>query len=250
MMLAAVVELSQQATDSALENRDEWPEWAIENYSVERYRDITVHSWGYSLEHHGRDRLSPPHLDRLGRAMPLAVTDGYLFISNTEDHIRSMVDTRLDEADSLADIPEYKLAAQGMNGLSAVMAVIMDETHVSENMRSTVWLIRPRITNYLTIGMGPGKDEKGVYMAFVLVYENNANAEKGVSALEQKIDYFNVFCEKDAYSSDNLISSSDIRTEGRVLLAKLYTADETLWRYWFFNQWEMTSYEEMMDEMF
>jgi hypothetical protein len=241
MMIAAFGEFNQQAISNALENRDDWPEWAIENYSGEKYENTIIHSWGDSLECHVRDRLSPPHLDFLGRAMPLAISNGYLFVGSSEENIRSMVDTSLDEKDSLADIPEYKLAAQGMDDLGAVIAIIMDETHVSDNMRSTISLIRPRITNYVTISMGPGKDETGVYMALVIVHANNADAEDNVSSLEQKIEEYNTFCKKVARSPENSIYNTEIYTKGKVLLAKLYTANESIWRYWFFNQWEMVT---------
>ena len=109
--------------------------------------------------------------------------------------------------------------------------------------------MRPRIIQFQTVGIGPGRDEVGTYMVLVLVYANSAAAEEDVALVEKKISKFNTFCDRSPYSANCSIYYKEIRTEGRILLAKLYSADESLWKYWFFNQWEMAYYEEIMDEL-
>jgi len=85
--------------------------------------------------------------------------------------------------------------------------------------------------------MGPGKDETGEYFALVLVYENQSDAEEGKSLLKEKIKEHNELVNNSPPDRDKLLNNTEVRTENRVLLAKLYTADPTLWKYWFFQSW-------------
>jgi hypothetical protein len=246
VMIAAVGELSAKVTNDALGNRDEWPSWATENYTSEDHRGIIIHSWGDCFEEHLQDRKSPPNLDHLGRAIPMAVSDGLLFIGSYPDHLKSMIDTTFNEVDSLADIPEYKMVAQGMNNLGAIGVVIIEEAQ-TKYIQMLCFISRPRIDNYITVGFGPGMDETGSYIALVAVYENGEDAELGISQMEQKIEAFNTFYDAHEISIENAIYNTEIRRDGRVMMAKLYTANKDLWIYWFFNQWE-EAYLRELDE--
>ena len=42
LKVAAIGHFDLVSTQNALNNRDEWPDWAVENYSSESYRNITV----------------------------------------------------------------------------------------------------------------------------------------------------------------------------------------------------------------
>lgn len=75
-LVVAIGDFDARYTEHALNNRDEWPLWAIDSFKSEEYEKITIYSWGDFLEIHLVDRRSPPHLDPLGRAVPLAVSDG------------------------------------------------------------------------------------------------------------------------------------------------------------------------------
>ena len=77
--VVAIGNFSPQATIDALNNQDEWPSWVRDIYATEEYRGITIHCWGDGLQSDTQHRFSPPHLDTLGRAMPLAVSERYLF---------------------------------------------------------------------------------------------------------------------------------------------------------------------------
>ncbi len=234
-MIAAVGDLNPEATNDALINRDEWPLWATENYTNEEYQDLVIHSWGDGLETRLHDRYSLPHLDSLGRALPLAVSDGYLFIGSYVDYIKSMIDTRLNETKSLADIPEYVLAAEGMFNLGAIGALIIDEAHTRDILIQSQPFTGSRIRDFLTVGMGPGRDKTGEYMALVLVCENTADVEEGVSLIEEKIEAYNNLCDMSDHLEDVCIYDTEIYAEGRVLHAKLYTESQILWQYWFFD---------------
>ena len=96
-MVAAIGRFDPKATGDALNHQDEWPSWAIEAYDTEEYSGVTIHSWGDGLRMHidpNRDPVgTPPHIDMLGRAMPLAVTSDYLFYTSSLDGIKSMIDS-------------------------------------------------------------------------------------------------------------------------------------------------------------
>jgi hypothetical protein len=154
------------------------------------------------------------------------------------DYIKQMIDASLDKSDSLADVSEYALAAQGMYELGAVLSCIMYESQTRDYLMSAPAITGPRIKDFLTVGIGFGKDETGIFFALVLVYENSADAQEGVSLLERKVDLFNTYCNNSTYGINHVISSTDICTDGRVLLAKLYSKYDDLWEYWFFNWWQ------------
>lgn len=98
--------------------------------------------------------------------------------------------------------------------------------------------------------MGSGKDETGEYIALVLVYENKTDIEEAILQLETNIKIFNLFCDEHKYSINDSIYNADIQSEGRVILAKLYTTKDCLWKYWFLNMWEVPYYNEITNEIF
>jgi len=131
-MITAIGDYNEHATNAALMNRDDWPSRLKEIYTSENYRDITIHSWGDSHEMSLADRLSPPHVDNIGRAYPVAVANGQLFVGTDVNDIKSMIDTMMKKTDSLADLPEYALIVRGMYDLGAIGALIMEEEHTRD----------------------------------------------------------------------------------------------------------------------
>jgi len=238
--VAAIGEFRTQSTETALKNSDEWPDRLVNNYISEDYNNITIHSWGNSQEVSLIDSFSPPHLDQIGRAFPLAVSDGRLFISSSVEGIKSMIDANQNEAMSLADIPEYVQVVKSMHELGAIAVMIMDEAYIRDIFTSPESYMGPQIQNYLTVGMGLGKDEKGEYMALVLVYNDPVLAEEGATLLEQKVEAYNELC-RIGLREDALIYDTEIRFENEVLLAKLYNDYKGLWNWWFFDQWWLIS---------
>ena len=243
-MVAAIGDYDSQATNAALMNRGEWPSRLIQNYVSEEYDTIVIHSWGDSQEMSLADRLSPPHVDSIGRAYPVAVSDGQLFVGSGVDNIKPMIDAQNNKTNSLADLPEYMLVAEGMDALGAIGAFVMNEAHTRDVLDFSSPFAGPRIKDFLTVGMGPGKDETGEYMVLVLVFENHANAEAGIALIQEKIEAYN-FIFDSINNGDDSIYDTDIKANGRVLQAKLYTENQMLWKYWFFNQWALINTEEL-----
>jgi hypothetical protein len=220
-----------------LENHNEWSTWLINSYSSEDYGGITIHSWGNSYEGHLADRFSPPHLNSIGNAMPIAIADGELFIAHSVEDIKSMIDATQDQVKSLADLPEYRLVSNAMRELGTLCVIIVDEALIRDILAYNDPITEPKIKNFQTVGMGPGRDETGEYMALVLVYENHEDAEEGVKLLEQKVEVFNQICTSVFPKKTAEIYNTEISVENEVLIAKLYNNHEGLWSWWFFDRW-------------
>jgi hypothetical protein len=245
-LVAAVGDFDAKSTRDALENRGEWPSWAVDNFRSEEYKKIVIYSWVNGMEVHLDSRQKPPHLNVFGCAAPLAVTDGQLFVGTSTEDIKSAIDSSMNKGRSLADIPEYVLVARHMYDLNTVGLLVMDEELLrdipgeAEAFFGLSSYYGPEFENFTTIGMGPGKDDKGEYMALVIVFNNPAAAEEGFSALEQKIEVFNHIYEMyDKYHdySRCYIYDTEISIDDEVLSAKLYTGYESLWRYWLIKRW-------------
>ncbi len=235
-LVAAVGNFDTLSTEQALNNRDKWPLWAIDNFKSEECEKITIYSWGDSLEFHLANRRNPPHLDEIGRAVPLAVSNGQLFIGSSTEDIKSAIDSSMDKAPSLADLPEYLLIAQGMHYLNTIEIIIVDELLIRDILASAESYYGTKLENFTTIGMGHGKDDNGEYMALVIVFENQEYAEESVPLLEQRIEAYNKLYKMNFRYEEHLIYDTEISIDDKVLQAKLYTDDELLWRRWFFNE--------------
>jgi hypothetical protein len=166
--------------------------------------------------------------------------------------VKTMIDANQGKSSTLADIPEYALVAQGLYDLNSKIAgVIGDGDLVNWYWKNSGGYKGPLLKNYLSFGSGFGKDEKGEYIALVLVHDNPDDAIKNISLLEQRIDAS--FREDINFNTENLtietkkmsdyIYDKQIYTEGRVLLAKLYTNDPLLWAGWFTNDWQLGLHE-------
>jgi len=231
-VVAAIGRYDPQATRDALSHQGEWPSWAVEAYSIEEYRGVTIHSWGEGMETHLTDRFAPPHIDMLGRAMPLAVTDKYLFYAATVETMKLMIDASQGKTESLADLPEFASIADGLFELNAYQALIGLEFLANGDPDYEGTYPGPRLKKFLTFGSGIGKDEDGIYAAIVLYHESPDDAQANISLLEQRIADTNSIYDDTPWSEK--ISNTEIRVDEKVLLAKLYTDSIILWQAWFY----------------
>jgi hypothetical protein len=81
-------------------------------------------------------------------------------------------------------------------------------------------------------------------MALVIVFEDSATAEEGISALEQKIKAYNKIYDMNDTNNKYYIYDTEISVDNEVLSAKLYTGYESLWRKWFINLWPLVHIHE------
>ncbi|MBN1692482.1 MAG: hypothetical protein JW845_02890, partial [Dehalococcoidales bacterium] len=252
--VVAIGRFDPQATGEALSQQGEWPSWAVAAYTTEDYHGVTIHSWGSGLEFHLENRLIPPHIDELGRAKPLAVTDKYLFYAASVETVRQMIDASQNQYSSLADLPEYAAIADGLSNLKAYVAIISEGSQANVGLYINVnpqykdkpiYLsnyVEPLLKNYLTFGSGLGRDAKGTYMAVVLYHENHDDALENFSLLEQRIKNLSSLIDYNPWSEK--ITNVDIEVEGNMLLAKLYTDSLSLWASWIYTYDNLLFHEE------
>ncbi len=232
-LVAAIGTYDPQATLDALSCQDKWPSWAVEAYAVEEYHGATIHSWGDGIEFHLNTKLKPPHIDNLGRARPLAVTDKNLFYAFSVDAVKLMIDASQGDAESLADLPEFNAIASELVEMECYAAFIGDPFFTGE---PPVFQVDDpdlglKLKRFIYFGSGIGRDEDGTYMALVLYHENPENAELNVSLIEQRIT--------DTRSAQKnhlwieMLEISSIKAEGNLLIVRLYptrTAYNGLWQ--------------------
>ncbi len=233
--LAAIGRFDPQATEDALSNQSEWPSWAKDSYTTENYGGITLHSWGDALKINDENKLSPPHLDELGRALPLAVSDKYLFNSIGLKELKWMINASQDKSDSMADVPEFAAVTNGMYDLGAYALILGRDTLANGKPEYVMVDKGPKLKKFTFFGTGIGRDEQGIYTALVIVHESSEDAEENVSLLKQRIES----CSSAHYQKtwNDMITDTDIHDEGRVLLAKLYVESPTnFWLVWLLTE--------------
>lgn len=226
-MIAAIGRFDPPATRDALSHQDDWLPRVKEAYTSGEYRGVTVHSWGDGFKMNLTARFSPPHLDNLGRARPLAVTEEYLFYAPGVSVIQSMIDSSQDKAESLADVPEFASVANGLSDLNAYTAIIGDESLANGDTEYVDYYPGILLKKFAVFGLGLGRDGKGTYLALAIVHESPDDAEANITRLEQHIENDNSISSDMPWSE--MITASEISVAGNVLLAKLYTDNTHLW---------------------
>ncbi len=226
LRVAAIGTFEPESTENALSNRDNWPDWAVESYTSESYRKITIHNWVNGTDNHSADAFSPPDLDRYGRAMPFAVSNNNLFVSDSVKNIKSMIDSSLGKSATLADVEEYASVAKALHEFGAYAAIIGDEA-----LANGQWVYpgENKLLEFLTFGTGYARDEKGTYIALVLFHDSAEKAKANVNSLIKRVSEYR----PDLLSKPGeVIYDTKIYNEGKILLAKLYTDDPQLWSWW------------------
>jgi hypothetical protein len=236
--VAAMGRYNPKTVNSALSNQGTWPEWVKNSYESEIYDNTTIHSWQDGNQNHFGSKYTPPHLNFLGRALPLAVDSGHLFVASMVDEIKAMLDTQQKRTKSLAEIPEYALVAKKMTELNASVTIIVDQSLVNgypDNIQDNPG---PLLKKFLTCGMAYGSDAKGDYMTLVIVNKDENDAAQNAALLGQSIHVASMLeSDMPGFPGDKsikeLIKDSEITAEGRLTIAKLYTDDPNLWYRWF-----------------
>lgn len=246
-VVSAIGHFDPAKTAKALANQDDWPSSARDAYSTVNYRDIIIHSWGDGLKPELTRILTPPHIDQLGRAKPLAISKNSLLYASSVDTIKLMIDASQNKTDSLADLQEYVLVARGLSKLETYVGIIgrgtlvtneLDEdtrgkftdSQYQEIMKSQ----EPRLKRFTTFGTGLGKDEKGLYVALVLVHNSSSDAAQNVTLLKQRIETTNSI--RADIPRSKIITDMDINYDGKVLVAKLYNKSTSYWASWLINR--------------
>lgn len=223
LKVAAIGSFSPEETERALENQEEWPDWVVDCYQKERYHGVVIHDWTPDSVPPDFQGISPPHnLD--GELPALAVKDNRLYVGESGEEVRQMMDADAGRSGTLADIPEYALLANGLTELGAYVAILGDGRLTNTDSGSfTDYPLHP----FLTFGTGYGSDEKGYYVALVLVHKNEESANANVEILPKRFEEYRF-----SLGGEPFVEDIQVWSEGKVLKAKLYTEELTYWYCW------------------
>ena len=95
---------------------------------------------------------------------------------------------------------------------------------------------------FLTFASGVGRDEKGIYTAIVIYHENPGDALENSSLLKQHIE--NTYSIFHHVLWSEMITDTDIKAEGNVLLARLYCDSSAFWASWVYSMDNLLFHEE------
>lgn len=236
--VVAIGRFNTQATDDALSHQDDWANSIKARYAKEEYHDIIIHSWGDGFKTDLSNIFHPPHLDQLGRAKPLAVTDRYLFYHPSIDAVKEIINSSQHQIKSLADLQELAAIANGLASLQAHIALVGG----SDLAVGLTYTAAPLLKKFDVFGTGLGRDEKGTYVAVVLYHKNSDNALANVSLLKEHITKSSSIAADKPWSE--FITDIQVNIEGNTLLAKLYTTDVHLWANWLWDYDNLLAHEE------
>ena len=220
-------------TEDALNSCSECPAYVREQHGGAAY-----YRWG---EEGASDRnlaLAPPAFDQLGRGGRIAVLDSYVLRTVANDDMAALIDVIQGETPSLADAEEFRLLGAAMSSLGAYRVMMSDfdfgidavvgrltrpdagEEQKAELRNSLLGGTEP-LMPYLTFATGAGNDDDGPYMALALAHADEASATDNVQLLEHRIARGITVQYPQPWAEIIDLHRSEIRSEGRLLSAKL-----------------------------
>lgn len=220
-----------QQTKNAFKSQLDWTDKLKTSFTSEKYHNVDLYTWGDAVKANSVESLTPPHIDLMGQARPLAITPTNIFYSDSTEHIKGMIDAAPGKL-SLADNPAYADLAYGLTKLGAYSATIPGNTNVSmigyvDSSNS------PLMRKYNAVGSGIGRDEKGTYIVLVLNHESAQLASDNLAILRNRIDHVVISRGSDVvWNWKDGVRDAQISNEGKLLLAKLYCPDGSKAIYW------------------
>ncbi len=215
---------------------------------VVSYQGHEFYSWGgdNDINFSMRSNVRP-----LGRGHKLALVDDFIFWVRWTDGMKEMIDSYEDNSVSLADNEDYKLLAEALEELDTVTAFFSAESqslgHISEvyqqiieepddNEGPQIFVeeinMEVRLKPYQALATGAGINEKGYYLAIVLLNPSEEVARENATLLEQRINQSKIAMAWHSQSGDkwsDLIESMEIESKGRLTIAELYGGVVECW---------------------
>jgi hypothetical protein len=219
-----------------------------EMLEVVPYQGHEFYSWGgdYQINIQYRSGVRP-----LGRGHRLALVDDFIFWIKWTDGMKEMIDSYEDNIESLADNEDYRLLAGALEELDTVTAFfsaesqsvsyiseiyqqIIEDPENNEPRQLFVEEIQRelRLKPYQAFATGAGLDEKGYYLAIVLLNPSKEVAQENATLLEQRINQSKIVWAWLSQSGDtwaDLIENMEIESRGRLTMAKLYGGVANCW---------------------
>lgn len=218
------------------------------NFQMLEYEGVEWHSWGdgYNEQQNLRIRLSPPVFDQVGRGGNWLVEEDLIFRTLARDDMRTLIDTRSGEIDSLGDRKEFKALANAMTELRAYGIYISEKT-IQKTLELYVKpggygltpeqeaALRERLDDipvlrpYTTYALGSGLDDDGPYSAAAFYFQSPDDASESAGLLVESIAQARTVLDGRPFTQ--LIVEVETEVDGNILLARLRHREGTrpLW---------------------
>ncbi|MFC2014671.1 hypothetical protein ACFLUP_01615 [Chloroflexota bacterium] len=216
-----------------------------EHLETMTYRGVEFYGWGEDDDIHMDWRSG---VRKIGRGHRLAYIGDFACWVIWTDEVKEMIDSYKGKVKSLADNEDYRLLAEVLEEMGTVTAFFSAEsqsiTHVMEIHKEELDELRdegqeqfikeienePLLKPYQALAAGAGMDENGTYLIIALANPSEAATKENVGLLEQRINESKVFWKSggDRKWMDS-IESFDIKSQGRLTVAKLYGVVFTNW---------------------
>ena len=216
-------------------------------------------SWEQDFAQNLRMQLKPPAFDFLGRGGRIWVADGSAARTLATAHMEEIIDAALDQAPSLLDDLDYRLAAQTLANRGAVTATFSSADHSFDAVYQQVSRIlaspavpvtpdelaaqlsmEPLLLSFKVAAVGTSfeSDESGrTITTLVLVHESEEEAEENARRLRQRIETLDVPLAQamqsrggtvigDAHPWAEEFDEFEVSTEGRTAVAS-FLADRS-----------------------
>ena len=221
---------------------------------------ISFYSWGEDYVADFELAFSPPAYDFLGRGSRIGVIDDFVFRTVDTLAMEAMIDAYLGNRDSLADIEEFRLLAQGLDDLQVYSAILtdlnqpvgdqiepwlsLDATQADWDrmveLRETFPVLRP----YQAFATAVGRDETGPFIALVIVHRDTCQAEDNVELLRRRLEEAPSLPSWEEEQTMGNVHVEEIWQGGRTVLAKLRgDVTEQAWSRWLWWAYPLLPHE-------
>ena len=212
---------------------------------INTYQGHEFYSWGGDFD---VNLLMRSSVRPMGRGHRLALVDDFIFWVLWTEGIEEMIDSYEGNIESLADIEDYKLLAQGLEELDTVNAYFSSESHSPEYIEDLYQSLledpsderqqlaleeierETRLKPYQALATGSGYDGNGFYLAIVLLNLSEEVAQENATLLEQRINESRLTMgEHRGQQWSDVIESMEIESRGRLTLARIYGEACGMW---------------------
>jgi hypothetical protein len=221
---------SPSTTKEKFSKQENWPETAKTLFTTEIYNNVTVYSWGNGNEMHVTDHLSPPCFDNLGRIRPFALTKNNVFVSDSVETVKLMIDINSGKISGLTGLRQYADIATGLTELGIYSAVIVQDTFKDEQLQRDDISQSLLLKKYLACSTGIGKDEKGTYMVIVMDNPDASTASDNVKILQTRIENVSYIEQNITIKWKDNVNEFQVYAKGNLVISKLYTDKLGIWR--------------------
>ena len=193
---------------------------------------VGFYSWGSGGS---RQRMSPPAFDQVGRGGHITVLNSYVYRTLSTQDMKDLISARSGSSLSLADDPDFALAAHELDRLGAYSGSIRgnvdshslrhfesDCISASETECAQLDKAGGILGEYDVLGVGIGRDVDGIFIVVTLVYESES------SAADNEIVFRNILEHGEHLKSGQpwreYVRSAEVTLRDKAVVAKLRIA--------------------------